>query len=112
MQPREHLSIHLLQHGFAVQWIRTGPVVAEVHVKLAAPRCVIRTSLTVVLFQADLRCDMRIIDWPNYSLFNHFDVCGNHCSPFVLRWLGSNFVTPAPRFTRLRSVLGGSFAIW
>src|ERR1700733_5766032 len=81
MQPREYLSIHLLQHGFAVQWIRTGPVVAEVHVKLSAPRCVIRTSLTVVLVQADLRCDMPIIDWPNYSLFNHFDVCGNHCPP-------------------------------
>src|SRR5260370_924314 len=100
MQPREHLYIHLLQHGFAVQWIRAGAVVAEMHVELAAPRCVIRTSLAVILFQADLRCNLRVRDWLSYGFFDPIDVCNNHCSLFALRWLGSHFVTPAPRLTR------------
>ena len=59
LQPRKHLGIHLLQHGFAVQRICARAVVAEVHVELAAPRGVIRTRLAVVLLQADLRRNMR-----------------------------------------------------
>src|ERR1035438_4683374 len=51
-----------------------------------------KSSLAIVLLQADLWCGLRgSCDWA--------DVGGGHFSPLALRDAG-HFVTPAPRFTR------------
>src|SRR5579871_2700789 len=111
MQALEHFRIHLVEHRFTVERIRAGAVIAEVHVELATPGCVVRTGFAVILLQTDLPCTAKTREWLSDGLFDDTDIRRHHFSPFVLRPPGSHFVTPAPRFTMLRSVLGGSLII-
>jgi len=69
------------QHGFPMQRVRAGAIVAEVHVELTAPSHIIRTGLTIVLFQANTRCRVRRSNGPNHSFSDHLVLCSNHFSP-------------------------------
>ncbi len=111
MEPGENLRIHLFQHRLPMQRIGARAVVAEVHVELAAPGGVVRTCFPVVLLQADLRCDLGLHRGRRGRLLYRIKFRGDHFSPLALRWPGSHRVMPAPRWMRLRSVLGGSLAI-
>ena len=94
VEAREDFAIHLLEHGFAVERIGAGAIEAEVHVEFRTPCRVVRTGFAVVLLEADL-------GFGSDGLGDSFIDCGNvgddHFSPFVLRRLCSQWVTPAPR---------------